>query len=101
VIAAFIGMVMMIVRKADSVKNQMVMNMPFVYVGGKDKLIFAAQYLFCKLHADFMGLLRCGFTRFKSLYQVAPQVRPLVYGVFAGPGKFNVGGFGGTSKGGY
>ena len=43
------------------------MNMIFVYVGGKDKLILAAQDFFCELHADLMGLLRRDLPRLKGL----------------------------------
>ena len=50
------------------------MNMFFVYMGGKHKLILAAQDFFCKLHADLMGLLRRDLPRLKGLDQVAAQV---------------------------
>jgi len=55
----------------------------FVYMGGKHKLILAAQDFFCKLHADLMGLLRRDLPRLKGLDQVAAQVRSLVDGVAA------------------
>ena len=73
----------------------------FVYMGGKHKLILAAQDFFCKLHADLMGLLRSDLPRLKGLDQVAAQVRSLVDGVAAGPGKFDIRGFGGAAMGGY
>lgn len=85
----------------DRIKNQVVMNMFFVYMGGKHKLILAAQDFFCKLHADLMGLLRRDLPRLKGLDQVAAQVRSLVDGVAAGPGKFDIRGFGGAAMGGY
>lgn len=72
-----------------------------VYVGCEDKFILAAQHLICQLHADLMSLFRCDFPRGKCLYQVAAQVGALVYGMSAGPGKFYVGSFSRTPKGGY
>ena len=71
-----------------------------VYVGGQDKLIPAAQDLPCQLHADLMGLLRRDLPRLERLDQVAAQVRPLVDGVAAGPGKFDIRGLGGAAIGG-
>ena len=71
----------------------------FVYMGGKHKLILAAQDFFCKLHADLMGLLRRDLPRLKGLDQVAAQVRSLVDGVAAGSGKFDIRSFGGTAIG--
>ena len=55
------------IRKADRIENQVVMNMIFVYVGGKYKFILAAQNFFCKLHTNFMGLLRRDLPRLKGL----------------------------------
>ena len=100
-IAALVGMIVLVIRKADRIENQMVMNMIFVYVGGKDKFILATQDFFCKLHAYFMGLFRRNLPRLKGLDQVAPQVRSLVDGMAAGPGKFNIRRFGGAAIGGY
>ena len=100
-IAALVGMVVLVIRKADGIENQVVMNMIPVYVGGQDKLIPAAQDLPRQLHADLMGLLRRDLPRLKSLDQVAAQVRSLVDGMAAGPGKFNIRRFGGTAIGGY
>ena len=94
-------MVVPVIRKADRIKNQVVMNMIFVYMGGKHKFILAAQYFFCKLHPDLMGLLRRDLPRLKGLNQVAARVRSLVDGVSAGLGKFDIRGFGGAAIGGY
>ena len=44
--------------------------MVFVYVGGKYKLVLAAQDFLCELHTDFMGLFRGGLPRLDSLYQI-------------------------------
>ena len=100
VIAALVGMVVLMIRKADGIENQVVMNMIPVYVGGQDKLIPAAQDLPCQLHADLMGLLRRDLPRLKGLDQVAAQVRSLVDGMAAGPGKFDIRGLGGAAIGG-
>ena len=58
VITPLVGMVVPVIRKADRIENQVVMNMIFVYMGSKYKFILAAQNFFCKLHADLMGLFR-------------------------------------------
>ena len=93
-------MVVLVVGEADRIENQVVMNMVFVYVGGEDKFIFAAQDLPRQLHADPVGLLRRDLPRFKRLDEVAAQVCALVDGMAAGPGKFDVGGLGGAAEGG-
>ena len=54
-----------------------------------------------QLHADLMGLLRRDLPRLKGLDQVTAQVRSLVDGMAAGPGKFDIRSFGGTAIGGY
>ena len=100
-IAALVGMIVLVIRKADRIENQMVMNMIFVYMGGKHKLILAAQDFFCKLYADLMGLFRRNLPRLKGLDQVATQVRSLVNSMAAGLGKFDIRSFGGAAIGGY
>ena len=101
VIAPLIGMVVLVVLKADRIENQVVINVVFVYVGGEDKFLFAAQDLSRQLHADPVGLLRRDLPRLKRLDEVAAQIRALVDGVAAGPCKFDVGGLGGAAEGGY
>ena len=100
-IAALVGMIVLVIRKADRIENQMVMNMIFVYMGSKYKFILAAQNFFCKLHTDLMGLFRRDLPRLKGLDQMAAQVCSFVDGVAAGPGKFDIRSFGGASIGGY
>lgn len=58
VIASLVGMIVRMIRKADRIENQVIMNMIFVYMSGKYKLILAAQDFFCKFHDYFMSLLR-------------------------------------------
>ena len=89
------------IRKADCIENQVIMNMIFVYVGGKYKFVLAAQDFFCKLHADLMGLFRRDLSRLKGLDQVTAQIRSLVDGMAAGPCKFDIRSFGGATIGGY
>ena len=47
----------MVVYKVDRAKNDMVMDMPFIYVGGKDVFILPLCYRVGKLLSDFMGFL--------------------------------------------
>ena len=101
VIAPLIGVIVLVVLKADRIENQVVMNVVFVYVGGEDKFIFAAQDLPRQLHADPVGFLRRDLPRFKRLDEVPAQVRALVDGMAAGPGKFDVGGLCGAAEGGH
>ena len=100
VIAPLVGMVVLMIRKADGIKNDVVMNVILVYMGRQHKFIFAAQNLFCELHTDLVGFLGRDLTGLKGLYQVTSQVRPLVDGMATGPGKFNVRSFGSTAIGG-
>ena len=100
-IAPLVGMVVLMIRKADRIENQVIMNMIFVYMSGKYKLILATQDFFCKLHADFMCLFRRDLSRLKGLDQMAAQVCSLVDGMAAGPGKFDIRSFGGAAIGGY
>ena len=89
VVTPLIGVIMLVVLKADRIENQVIMDVIPVYVGGKDKFIFAAQDLPRQLHADPVGLLRRDLPRLKRLDEVPAQVRALVDGMAAGPGKFD------------
>ena len=51
----------MVVYKVDRAKNDVVMNMPFVYVGGEDVFILPLCYRVSKLLSDFMGFLIIDF----------------------------------------
>ena len=57
VVAAFVGMVVLVVGEADRIENQVIMNVILVNVGGEDKFIFAAQDLPRQFHADPVGFL--------------------------------------------
>ena len=101
VIAPLVGVVVLVVGEADRIENQVIMDVIPVNVSGEDKFIFAAQDLPRQLHADAVGLLRRHLPRLKGLDQVAAQVRALVDGMAAGPGKFDVSGLGGAAEGGH
>ena len=101
VVTPLIGVIMLVVLKADRIENQVIMDVIPVYVGGKVKFIFAAQDLPRQLHADPVGLLRRDLPRFKRLDEMSAQVRALVDGMAAGPGKFDVGGLRGAAEGGH
>ena len=45
VIAALVGMVMLVIGEADRIENQVIMDVILVNVSGEDKFIFAAQDL--------------------------------------------------------
>ena len=100
-VAPLIGVVVPVILETDRIENQVVMDVIPVYVGGEDKLIFSPQDLPRQLHADPVGLLRRDLPRFKRLDEVPAQVRALVDGMAAGPGKFDVGGLGGAAEGGH
>lgn len=101
VIAALVGMVVLVVGEADRIENQVIMDVILVNVSGEDKFIFAAQDLPCQFHADPVGFLWHDLPRFKGLDQVTAQVCALVDGMAACPFKFNVGGLGGAAEGGH
>ena len=100
-VAPLIGVVVPVILETDRIENQVVMDVIPVYVGGEDKLIFSPQDLPRQLHADPVGLLRRDLPRLKRLDEVPAQVRALVDGMAAGPGKFDVGGLGGAAEGGH
>ena len=82
-VATLVRMVVLVVGEADRIENQMVVNMPFINMGGKYKLVLATQYFFCQLHSNLMGILGGDLSRLKGLDQVAAQVRTLVDGIAA------------------
>lgn len=92
VIAALIAVVVLMVHEADSIENQVVMDMSLVNVGSQYKFILTAQDLLSKLHPDLMGFLRGDLPRGEGLYQVAAQVVVIapVNGMAARPSKFNI-----------
>ena len=61
----------MVVYKIDSVKDDVIMAMPLVYVGGDHILILAFQPFVGKLLSDFMRHLRRDFSDVEGLNQVS------------------------------
>ena len=70
IVAAFIGIVFVVVNKIDRTKNDMVMDMPFVYVGSQDVFMLSLCYRVGKLFSDCVGFLTVHLSRFKRLYQM-------------------------------
>ena len=89
VVATFIGMLVRVVGETDRIKNQTLVNLSLVNMGGKYKLILATQYFFCQLHPDFMSFPGGRCFRLKGLDLVAAQVCTFVYGMAACSRKFN------------
>ena len=69
-VTALIGIVLMVVNKVDRTKNDMVMDMPFVYVGSQDVFMLSLCYRVGKLFSDCVGFLTVHLSRFKRLYQM-------------------------------
>ena len=61
---------LMVVNKVDRTKNDMVMDMPFVYVGSQDVFMLSLCYRVGKLFSDCVGFLTVHLSRFKRLYQM-------------------------------
>ncbi len=80
----------LVILKADCIENQMVMNMVFINMGGKYKLVLATQYFFGRLNSNFVGILGGNLPGRKGLDQAAAQMRVLVNGMATGPSKFNI-----------
>lgn len=101
-IASLVGMVVLVIREAGRIENQVVMDMPLVNVGGQYKFILTAKDLVRKLHPDLMGFLWRDLPRGEGLYQVAAQVIVIapVNGMVTCPSKFNICGLCGAAIGG-
>ena len=97
-ITVLVGMVVLVVGEADRIEDQIIMNMSFINMGGKYKLVLTTQYFFCQLYPDLMGFLGGGLPRGKGLNHVAGQVCALGDGMAGCPFKFNVACFGGAAK---
>ena len=73
-----VGNVLALVCHIHGAENDVVMQVALVYVGGNHIGVLALQHFIGKLPPDLMGLLRCGFPRFKGLYQVVGQIVALL-----------------------
>ena len=99
IVAALVGVIVLVICEADGIPNHMIMDVPTVNMGSQDKLIFPAQNFLRQFQPDLMGLLRRYFSGSESLNQMTAQILALVNGVPPRPGKFNVGGFSGAAIG--
>ena len=70
VIAALIGIVLVVVYEIDRAENHMIMNMSLVNVGSQNILMLSFGYCVGKLPSDFMGGLIIDLSRLKGLYQM-------------------------------
>ena len=70
-----------LIHHVHSAKDDVVVDVPFVNVGGQHIGIFSLQDFICKLPANFVGLLRRGFARRKRLYQVVGQIVAFLHGL--------------------
>ena len=91
----------MVVNKIDRTKNDMVMDMPFVYVGSQDVFMLSLCYRVGKLFSDFMGFLIIYFPRLKGLYQMVGEIVSLIYGLCKRKSELNVCRFIATPKRGH
>ena len=69
------------VHHVHGAKDDVVVDVPFVNVGGQHIGIFSLQDFICKLPTNLVGLLRRGFARRKRLYQVVGQIVAFLHGL--------------------
>ena len=70
VIAALIGIVLVVVYEIDRAENDVVMNMPLINVSSQNIFMLSFGYCVGKPPSDFMGSLIIDFSRLKGLYQM-------------------------------
>ena len=80
-IAPPVGNILALVHHVHCTKDNVVVDVPFVNVGGQHIRVFALQDFICKLPANLVGLLRRGFIRRKRLYQVVGQIVAFLHGL--------------------
>ena len=76
-----VGNILSLVHHVHGAKDDVVVDVPFVNVRGQHIGVFALQDFICKLSANFVGLLRRGFSRRKRLYQVVGQIVAFLHGL--------------------
>ena len=76
-----IGNILPLIHHVYGAEDDVIMDVPFVNVGGQHIRVFALQDFICKLPANFVGLLRRGFARRKRLYQVVGQIVAFLHGL--------------------
>jgi hypothetical protein len=70
VIAALVGIVLVVVYEIDRAENNVVMDMPLVNVSSQNIFVLTFGYCVGKLPPYFMGGLIVYLSRLKGLYQV-------------------------------
>jgi len=101
VIAALVGIVLVVVYEIDRAKNNVVMDMPLVNVSSQNIFVLTFGYCVGKLPPDFMGFSVIDFSRLKGLYQMVGEVVALIQRLRQSKCKFNVCRFIGAAKGGH
>lgn len=96
-----VGNVLALLYHIHSAKNDVVMQVAFVYMCSQHIGVFALQHFVGKLPPDLMGLLRRVFPRLKGLYQVMGQIVAFVERLRQQHLKFNIRCFVGIAKGRY
>lgn len=80
-IALSVGNILSLIHHVHSTEDDVIMDVPFVNVCGQHIGVFALQDFICKLSANFVSLLRRGFSRRKRLYQVVGQIVAFLHGL--------------------
>ena len=80
-IALSVRNILPLIHHVHSTEDNVIMDVPFVNMRGQHIGIFALQNFICKLLANFVGLLRRGFSRRKRLYQVVGQIVAFLHGL--------------------
>ena len=101
VIAALVGIVLVVVYEIDREENHMIMDMPLINMGSQNIFVLSFGYCVGKLPPDFMGFPVIYLSRLKGLYQMVGEIVPLVYGLGEGKAELNVCRFIGAAKGGH
>ncbi len=70
VIGALVGNVLVVVYKVYRTKNDVIMDMPLVYVGGKDVFVLPLCCCVGKLFSDCVGFLTVHLPGSNGLYQM-------------------------------
>ena len=70
VIAFFAIVIFLMIDVICSKKNDVVVDLPFVNVGGHNVRVFPFQKFVGKLHTDLVGFLIRHFSRHERLYQM-------------------------------
>ena len=64
-IASLVGLIALACNHIYIIEDDVVMDMPFVYMGGKYELVLIFKYSLAKFHSDLMCYFWSSFTRHK------------------------------------